>query len=100
MLQVIIHDVCVFLVNWLQVNLVPHSPPPPPTHTDVQYLQDVSAVGGLNHLNITCTFASSIDIPLQCKVDLFGPSTKTVMIPKVDSPTAVMMVRFEVVLVY
>ena len=92
------HDVCVSLVNLLQVGLVP---PAPPTHTDVQYLQDVSAVGGLNHLNITCTFASSIDIELQCKVELFGPSAMTVMIPKsVDSPTAAMMVSFEVVFVY
>ena len=91
------------VLNLLVTKLVLSSSPPlPPPHTNtaVQYLQGVSAVGGLNHLIITCTFASSIDIELQCKVELFGPSAVTVMIPKaVDSPTAVMMVSFEVVFV-
>ena len=65
------------------------------THTVVEYLQAVSAVGGVEHLNITCIFASSIDIELQCAVQLFGPSALTVFIPKaVDSPIAVMMVSF------
>ena len=74
---------------------------PPHAHTVVEYLQDVSANPGLHHLNVTCTFASSISIELQCQVQLFGPSAMTVMIPKApDSTTAVMMVSFEVLCVY
>ena len=70
-------------------------------HSDVQYLQTVSGVGGLKHLNITCTFASSIDIALQCSVDLAGPTAMTVIIPKeTSSATAVMMVSCKVVFIY
>ena len=65
-------------------------------HSAVEYLQDVSGVGGLKHLNITCTFASSIDITLQCSVDLAGPTTKSVMVIKeTSSTTAVVMVSFK-----
>ena len=68
------------------------------SRSDVQYLQSVSGVGGLKHLNITCTFASSIDIELQCSVDLTGPTAMTVKITKeTSSATAVMMVSCKVV---
>ena len=70
-------------------------------HSDVEYLRTVSAVGGLKHLDITCTFASSIDIALQCSVELAGPTAMTVTIPKeISSMTAVMMVSFKVVFIY
>ena len=46
-------------------------------------------------MNITCTFASSIDIALKCSVELKGPMTKTVEIDKVTaSRTATKMVNF------
>ena len=70
-------------------------------HSDIRYLQDVSVVPGLKHLNITCTFVSSIDIELQCSVDLAGPTAMTVLIPKeTSSTTAVMMVSCKVVFIY
>ena len=70
-------------------------------HSAVEYLQAVSGVGGLKHLNITCTFASSIDVELQCSVELAGPTAMTVMIPKeISSATAVMMVSCKVVFIY
>ena len=66
-------------------------------HLAAEYLQDVSGVGGLKHLIITCTFASSIDIELQCSVELAGPTAMTVMISKeTSSATAVKMVSFKV----
>ena len=65
-------------------------------HSAVEYLQDVSGVGGCKHLNVTCTFASSIDITLQCSVDLAGPTAKSVKILKeTSSTTAVVMVSFK-----
>ena len=70
-------------------------------HSAIEYLQDVSGVGGLRNLNITCKFASSIDIELQCSVDLAGPTAMTVIIPKeTSSATAVMMVSCKVVYIY
>ena len=70
-------------------------------HSAVEYLQDVSGVGGLKHLIITCIFASSIDIELQCSVELTGPIAMTVMIPKdTSSATAVLMVSCKVVYIY
>ena len=70
-------------------------------HSAVEYLQDVSGVGGLKHLIITCIFASSIDIELQCFVDLAGPTAMTVTIPKdTSSTTALLMVSCKVVYIY
>ena len=70
-------------------------------HSAAEYLQTVSGVGGLKHLDITCTFASSIDIVLQCSVELAGPTAMTVTIPKeISSTTAVKMVSFKVVFIY
>ena len=46
-------------------------------------------------MNITCTFASSIDIALKCSVELKGPTAQTVEIKKVTaSRTATKMVNF------
>ena len=71
-------------------------------HSDVWYLQNVFGVGGVKHLNITCIFASSIDIELQCSVDLAGPTAMKDLLIDIDtnSATAVMMVSFKVVFIY
>ena len=70
-------------------------------HSAVEYLQDVSGVGGLKHLNATCTFASIIDIAVQCSVELAGPTAKTETITKeISSTTALLMVSCKVVFIY
>lgn len=72
-----------------------------PPYLVAEYLQAVSVKGGLKHLNITCTFASSIDITIKCSIELKGPTAMTFTIDKpAASPTAEKMVNLEVILIY